>query len=154
MLCIRGPCHRLLNGARPWFVADKAQEMGHADGSVHSRITHVTQQFTHPLCCGRLCIWQVMPYVSLCSQKAAYLEKLLAPLERSVKPMYGGLGGTSITPGETGAPRCCRRCYHCMVSSHAVCYVSGQGQCMAVLGSVRCRQPMSVKPDPRGTKCG
>lgn len=45
---------------------------------------------------------QVMPYVSLCAQKAAYLEKLLAPLNRTVKAMYGGLGGTSITPGETG----------------------------------------------------
>lgn len=45
---------------------------------------------------------QVMPYVTLCAQKAAYLEKLLAPLNRTVKAMYGGLGGTSITPGETG----------------------------------------------------
>lgn len=45
---------------------------------------------------------QVMPYVSLCAQKAAYLEKLLAPLNRTVKAMYGGLGGTTITPGETG----------------------------------------------------
>jgi hypothetical protein len=44
-----------------------------------------------------------MPYVTLCAQKAAYLEKLLAPLNRTVKAMYGGLGGTSITPGETGA---------------------------------------------------
>jgi hypothetical protein len=43
-----------------------------------------------------------MPYVSLCAQKAAYLEKLLAPLNRSVKCMYGGLGGASITPGDTG----------------------------------------------------
>jgi hypothetical protein len=45
---------------------------------------------------------QVMPYVSLCSQKAAYLEKLLQPLGRTVNPMYGGLGRTNITPGETG----------------------------------------------------
>lgn len=45
-----------------------------------------------------------MPYVSLCAQKAAYLEKLLAPLNRTVKAMYGGLGGASITPGETGEP--------------------------------------------------
>jgi hypothetical protein len=43
-----------------------------------------------------------MPYVSLCAQKAAYLEKLLAPLNRTVKAMYGGLGGSSITPGEAG----------------------------------------------------
>jgi len=51
---------------------------------------------------GVLCVLQVMPYVSLCAQKAAYLEKLLAPLNRTVKAMYGGLGGASITPGETG----------------------------------------------------
>jgi hypothetical protein len=55
--------------------------------------------------CGVLCAAQVMPYVTLCAQKAAYLEKLLAPLNRSVKAMYGGLGGTSITPGETGVPK-------------------------------------------------
>ncbi|WIA12996.1 hypothetical protein OEZ85_006607 [Tetradesmus obliquus] len=40
----------------------------------------------------------VMPYVSLCAQKAAHLAKLLAPLGREVKPLYGGLGGVAVTP--------------------------------------------------------
>jgi DNA polymerase theta len=40
---------------------------------------------------------QVMPYVSLCAQKAAHLQKLLEPLGREVKSLYGGLGGVAVT---------------------------------------------------------
>ncbi|KAF6260745.1 hypothetical protein COO60DRAFT_857019 [Scenedesmus sp. NREL 46B-D3] len=40
----------------------------------------------------------VMPYVSLCAQKAAHLQKLLEPLGREVKSLYGGLGGVAVTP--------------------------------------------------------
>jgi hypothetical protein len=47
------------------------------------------------------CLLQVMPYVSLCSQKAAHLTRLLEDTDWSVKSLFGGLGGAAITP-DTG----------------------------------------------------
>jgi hypothetical protein len=57
---------------------------------------------------------QVMPYVSLCAQKAAHLQKLLEPLGREVKSLYGGLGGVAVTP-TTGVCACvCVCAFVCM----------------------------------------
>lgn len=50
-------------------------------------------------------VLQVMPYVSLCAQKAAHLQKLLQPLGRKVKSLFGGLGGVAVTP-TTGVGAC------------------------------------------------
>lgn len=55
-----------------------------------------------------------MPYVSLCAQKAAHLTKLLAPLGREVKPLYGGLGGVAVTP-TTGAGLCAFVCIFAII---------------------------------------
>lgn len=38
----------------------------------------------------------VLPYISLCNQKAAHLQKLLEPMGRVVKSLYGSLGGAVI----------------------------------------------------------
>ena len=44
----------------------------------------------------------VLPYNALCSQKADELEELLAPVERSVKAMFGGKGTGAALPPDTG----------------------------------------------------
>lgn len=42
----------------------------------------------------------VLPYNALCQEKAAGLQRLLAPLERKVHEAYGGVsGGKPLQPG-------------------------------------------------------
>ncbi len=48
----------------------------------------------------------VLPFVALCSEKAAQLERLLAPMNRTVKSFYGGNNDRQIFTPDTGA--CCR----------------------------------------------
>jgi hypothetical protein len=94
------------------------------------------------LSCGRVLLRQVMPYVSLCAQKAAHLQKLLEPLGREVKSLYGGLGGVAVTPttgiclfacafyacsackcDDVCMRRCCAPCeyFKCAYVCHSVC---------------------------------
>jgi DNA polymerase theta len=44
----------------------------------------------------------VLPYVSLCVQKAAHLQKLMEPVEKTVKNWYGPHGGAPTIPPGTG----------------------------------------------------
>eukprot|EP00798_Chlamydomonas_sp_ICE-L_P002966 gene2966-12974_t len=48
----------------------------------------------------------VLPFVSLCAEKAAHLEKLLKPMSRTVKAFYGGLGSGTVMSHDTGAIVC------------------------------------------------
>ncbi|CAM0949659.1 unnamed protein product [Alopecurus aequalis] len=47
----------------------------------------------------------VLPYVSLCAEKAEHLEQLLAPLGRHVRSYYGNQGGGSL-PKDTSVAVC------------------------------------------------
>lgn len=47
----------------------------------------------------------VLPYVSLCAEKAAHLEQLLEPLGRHVRSFYGNQGGGSL-PKDTSVAVC------------------------------------------------
>lgn len=44
----------------------------------------------------------VLPFNALCSEKAAHLQKLLAPAQLTVKSFFGGQGERTIISPETG----------------------------------------------------
>ena len=48
----------------------------------------------------------VLPFVALCGEKADVLQKLLAPMNRTVKRFYGPEGGGPVTSPDTGAIVC------------------------------------------------
>ncbi|GAB4817305.1 hypothetical protein N2152v2_004351 [Parachlorella kessleri] len=48
----------------------------------------------------------VLPYVSLCSEKAAHLSRLLSPLKKQVKEFYGGMHSNAGLGANTGAIVC------------------------------------------------
>ncbi|DBA82952.1 TPA: hypothetical protein ACH3X1_006731 [Trebouxia sp. C0004] len=48
----------------------------------------------------------VMPFVTLCAEKSAHLERLLKPLEKEVKRNYGGKGSARVLEANTGVVVC------------------------------------------------
>ena len=52
----------------------------------------------------------VLPFVSLCAEKAAHLGQLLEPMARCVKGFYGGLGGGTVISHDTGTTAGKGRC--------------------------------------------
>ncbi|CAD7699534.1 unnamed protein product [Ostreobium quekettii] len=54
---------------------------------------------------GKACLL-VLPFVSLCGEKAAHLERLLAPMHKTVRGFYGSQGGGEIFRNDTGALVC------------------------------------------------
>jgi DNA polymerase theta len=47
----------------------------------------------------------VLPFVALCAEKAAQLERLLAPMNRTVKSFYGGNNDRQMFTPDTGTCR-------------------------------------------------
>lgn len=55
-----------------------------------------------PLNAAHLPAQLVLPFNALCSEKAAHLQKLLAPAQLTVKSFFGGQGERTIISPETG----------------------------------------------------
>ncbi|KAL0311996.1 UNVERIFIED_CONTAM: Helicase and polymerase-containing protein TEBICHI [Sesamum radiatum] len=114
-------------GGRPMLTALGAVDCLQVDGVLHNRnlvysaSTSAGKSFVaeilmlrRVLATGKIALL-VLPYVSICAEKAEHLEALLEPLDKHVRSFYGNQGGATL-PKDTSVAVCTIEKANCLIN--------------------------------------